>query len=459
MKDISVIKGNLHTHTDEEGKHKSGYPVNFVLKFFKEEGFELLGITDHKFSSSKKAYSLALKKKRNSILIAPGYEMVCKKTGFHIVRLFSYGIGPFKIYAHPFRSFGEKGIEKFKKNFNRKEFSAIELDNYVFFNPEILNAYKSLISKIPIISNSDFHNDIFMLKNSFTLYLAEKKDFSSIRQSIKEKNIICVFPDFKKWELKFLPQSPVAEKGLEDILKRNVFQINPYRKPENMDLNDFKTFYKTSLFSLNTSKISCLITPEFGGRIVSLKFKNKQLFSPLFSSHLETPYEYGHNPTFEANYSEWEIVMKNRERVVMKYEIKNKKWKGITLFREIKISDKKLIIKLWQKNSGRISIPFDYSLSFNLFKKTGKKKRVVAENSQIYFTPLRGVLRDMKEIFFPELNGKNGLKVRLKNGKIEKTHIWDDVNVMRILLVFWFKNEKISPKEKSNTVEIELVPY
>jgi len=258
MKNFLVIKGNLHTHTDEQGKHKSGYPVERVIKFFEEEEFGILGITDHKFSSSRKVYSILLKNKNIPFLVALGYEMDCKKTGFHVVKLFFSGIGPLKIYAHPFRSFGENGITKAKKFLNKKGFSAIELDNYVFFNSEIIKMYKSFLSRIPVISNSDFHNDLFMMKNSFTLYLSEDRNFSSIKKAIKDKNIICVYPDFKTWELQFLPQNDFAKRKLDEISKRKDFKINPYVRPENMDLNYFKNFYKTS--SLTTLSF---ISPSF----------------------------------------------------------------------------------------------------------------------------------------------------------------------------------------------------
>lgn len=475
---LFLIKSNLHTHTDEQGAHPAGYPPGQVLRFFEEEDFDLVGITDHNRDTSRRAYRSVLRNKPERIRLISGYEKAVNQQ--HLVTLFLPGRKRFILYCHPVRTFGADwerrliGIGTGKNSsFLSPDRAAhrdgvdlgLELDNNIAFTPELRSVYRALRRKCPVISNSDFHANLFMLKNCFTVFIAKEPTLEGVLEAIQERNLIAFYPDFKTWTRRFLPSGGRWANAWLAKTEREapLFQIQPRLRPGELADEDIAQYWKRRLVTLTMRRMSMSLIPEFGAALASFRYRGCHLCSPLYASHLETPAEYHSYPTFESNFNGWRILRLTSDRITMEYEIRaDKRWKGLVLKRDISLLPKGLNIRLWRENRSDAQINFSPVVTFNLDKKLDERVEatVMAPGPRkACRTPLNLLERcnGRAEIRF-EQPGKPRIDVACQGRGLKELRLWDSREDLRTLFCFWFEEEVILPGKRGPTHTFRICP-
>ncbi|MCM8757344.1 MAG: hypothetical protein NC823_02560 [Candidatus Omnitrophica bacterium] len=364
---LLAIKASLHNHTDEQGKHLAGYPVESLLSFLRKEKFDIAAITDHNQVGSAQAFSLAKKHPVFGLWLLPGFE--ANEEAAHIVSL-KLGRRSYRFFCHPYRTFQESWTEQVKARM--KNCQAVELDQTISFKPELLAGYQSLAKNWPVLATADFHSSLFALKNFFTVILVREKSFSGLLAALEQRNLVAFYPDILSWKRKFV--SPASRQTLAYLQRKypKLFQIEPAVEPKAMGEKDIQEYWSSQLITLKKGYCSASLLPDFGGQLVSFKVKKTQFFSPVFPTFLESPRIFASHPTFESNFSRWKILSQSGNFLALEYRIEKAPWRGLLLRRKISLGENSLSLHLWPENYTGKPIRFSPCFTFNFLRKPGE---------------------------------------------------------------------------------------
>lgn len=457
-----LLKASLHNHTDQQGVHRQGYPVEFLLSLLQKEKFDVAAITDHSREDSRKSFALARKDCPQNLLLLPGFEDVIQDA--HVVSLLFQERKKFQFFCHPYRTFQNDWTDKLAAF--RKRCQAVELDQIVSSTPELASRYQELATKIPVLATADFHSDYFALKNFFTVAIARENTISGFLSALKNGDLIAFYPDIVTWKRKFIVSSGPAARAFLSQQKRNskIFQISPQVPPPRMTTSQIKEYWQSSLVTLTSRYSSVSLLPEIGGQIVSFLYRRQQIFSPVFPTFLETPQVFASYPTFESNFSPWVIPVRSKNALTMQYQIKNPPWQGLLLKREIVLKKDNLWLRLWKQNPTTNPISFAGNISLILLKNSGEESTVEIREPKPFLgekTPLRTLRK---------VEGASSVKIKISRSKLlpvvvtcqavnlAEIHLWDNLSSLRSLICFYFQQEVIPAGGESQPCVIGIQP-
>ncbi|HNQ35420.1 MAG TPA: hypothetical protein PKN80_05065 [bacterium] len=459
--DPKPLKGNLHCHADESGPHKSGFPVEQVLKLFREEAYDLLGLTEHRLEAARTTYRKARQLKDGPPILIRGYELSHRRPRFHVASLYFPGRRNLKVCAHPVRTHGDKWLEEFTKLEGKLRIGAVELDNYLAFQPEWLESYRPVQARYPLVCDSDFHNDHFMMRNACTLYFAPERSPLGVWQAIQERGLLCIWPDLATWRLRFLAQNETARRWLDSAPEAAGLKMRPAVRPEAMSAGDIGGYFHQELHDLNNPPGAATLTPGFGGRLMSFTWHGQHLLSPLNSTWLDGPNGYAGSPTFESQFQAWQIESSAPDQATLSYRVRDGHWRGLVMKRQVKLDRTGLTVTGWQENPTGRAIETDLTLGLNLHKKFGVQSRAViktAAGEQEFNTPMRAIVKEPGPIFVPGLAEGIGLRIAIGGRRSHELHLWDNRHEMRVFVSFYFEPHTIPAGGRSEPSVLRLEP-
>lgn len=469
------LKVNLHCHSDERAgptrrPHRSSYPLAEVLRLFRSEGYDALALTEHIPAASAESYELARRLRPQlcpEMIIIPGREV---GDGFHAVELLDGEDVAFRILAHPARGREPMGLIPFvEKIRSARKLDAIELDATVGIAPGFLPEYAKESEQLglPPIASSDFHGDLLVLKNNFTVCLCRERSAKAILEAIRRGEYVSFYMDLPGWKRGFYPGgSPLCKEWIAgagpekfDRPFAEFLVPIPPMKPDRMRPEDISSYHASDLLWLEDGDLSVLVLPGRGGRIAGLYLAGRQLCAPLTGMAIETE---SVGEVFETSFSPYEVVERSETHVAMEYEIVDRNdFAGLRFRKSIDLAGGEVVVATDRINRSRSRRRIVDTIRFMLAKPFGGEARAeVKLPEQATLTmPVNylGKCRTGADAVLAV--GDAGLDLATEDQRLRELRLWSRTADLCTLAILVYEENVLDPGAESAPYVIRLRPW
>lgn len=379
---IHCLKTNLHCHTDHMADpdatwHQSSYPARAVVDLFAAHGFDALGITEHDPQSSAPALAAAARRVAErglSLMLIAGQEI--EIAGCHVLELPDGPRPPLRVLNHPVRTKGLAELDSTMRAFVMDHgIDAVELDMIAADRPEVARAYESAL--LPVVSNSDFHCNLFDAANHFTVYLCAERSAAAILAAVRKGDFVGFYPDKASWRMRHRSGgSPLAEAWIrgDAVCSFNrafgdFLQLTPPMRFGAMTVRDIGDFHHTRGLEIVRGDIRLLLLPDHGGRIAGLWVGGRQVADPILNAALDVD---SSADVFEASDEPYDVVESADDRVTLERTLRVRTdFAGVVYRKTYRISDGSLLLTSSRRNTSGRQVRLYDNLRFRFLKEYG----------------------------------------------------------------------------------------